>query len=139
MIDFEGRWIGNFSRGKTHHDTVLCQFAPHHVHVISGGNHYVVDVAAKSAVVAARDWIGASIFSHTANLLIVFDLSGAAAWQDGRRQWDIDQTGWWDGIRAVCEVGKEIHGEAYDPACDAWRSFRLEAETGHLLQGAWRS
>ncbi len=138
VIDFDGNWIGNFSKGKTSHDALFSQFAPHHAHVISGGNHYVIDVKNRSVVLVARDWLGASLFSQTANLVIVFDLTCASAYRESRRIWKTERIAW-DGIRSVSEVGNEIHGEAYDPISDTWEGFRLDAYMGSLIQAAYPS
>lgn len=134
VIDFHGNWIGNFSKGKTDYDALLlCQAAPDCAHVVSGGNHFVVDVGRKSAVLTARDWIGASIFSQGAGLVIVFDLTHATAYSGFRKLWESERIGW-DGIRSVSEVGAEVRGLAYDPFEDTWGSFTLDPATGKLGQ-----
>ena len=132
VIDFSGQWIGNFSKGKTDHDALFFSEAmPEGAHVISGGNHFIVDVAKKSAVLTARDWIGASIFCRREQLWIVFDLAHATAYRGCRKLWDSERIGW-DGIRAITEAGAVVRGEAYDPFEDRWLDFTLDPATGKL-------
>ncbi len=139
VIDFHGEWIGNFAKGKTDHNALLfAQCAPDHAHVISGGNHFVVDMKHKSAALTARDWIGASIFSRSQDLVIVFDLTHATAYRGSRKLWESNQIAW-DGIRSVSEVGAEVHGMAYDPFEDTWTSFVLDPATGKLGRGKYSS
>lgn len=139
VIDFDGEWIGNFAKGKTDCDALLfSQVVPDCAHVVSGGNHFVVDVARKSAVLTARDWISASIFSQSTGLVIVFDLTHATAYSGCRKLWESERIGW-DGIRSVSEVGAEVRGMAYDPFEDTWGSFTLDPATGKLGQGKYPS
>jgi hypothetical protein len=138
VVDFDGRWQGNFAKGKTGHDAVFAQFAPDYVHVISGGNYYIVDVVDRLADPVARDWIGASIFSRAANAVIVFDLMHAIAYQGRRRLWESERIAW-DGVRGVSEVGAEIHGKSYDPFGDTWIDFKLDPVTGKHAGGGYPS
>lgn len=139
VIDFHGEWIGSFAKGKTDHDALLfSQAAPDQAHVISGGNHFVVNVKCKSALLTARGWIGASIFSRSAGLAIVFDLTHATAYSGCQKIWESERIGW-DGIRSVSEVGAEVRGMAYDPFDDTWSSFTLDPATGKLGRGRYPS
>lgn len=134
VVDFDGAWTGNFAKGKTDHSAPWSQFAPDHVHVISGGNHYVVDVKRRSAASLTRVWVGASIFTDTTNFLIVFNLTHGTAYQGRRAVWESEQIAW-DGIRSVSESAGEVHGEAFDPHANAWARFTLDATTGRLAGG----
>lgn len=138
VVDFGGKWCGNFVRGKTRHDALYSQFTPDYVHVVSGGHHYIVDVAAKFVVPATRDWVGASIFSFSAGVVIVFDLTTATAYKGRSRIWESDRIAW-DFIGSVIEVGSEIHGEAYGPHDESIVRFKLDPLTGKHIGGGYPS
>ena len=136
VVDFDGRWTGNFIRGMTSYDALHDQFAPEAACIISGGRCYMIDVASEKLVCTFGDGIGYSTYNDETNSTILVDMTGVEAYRGALRLWQSDQI-FFEEFRSISTRSSVLSGEAYDPVEGRWMPFEIDLTTGEHRGGSY--
>ncbi|MBI3450466.1 MAG: hypothetical protein HY049_16310 [Acidobacteria bacterium] len=129
--------MGNFQRGGSGTDVVAVHPDCSQVVVVSRGQAYVVNPAARSAVTLRSNAI-TQLYRVDELRLLIFDQQGIryeALGPDGIR-WQTRRLSW-DGFRGIVVAGATLSGEAWNAIDHAWNSFSVNLHTGAAEGGAY--
>ncbi len=130
-------WVGNFQPGFGGYTGVFETFGEDCPVVIAEGAAYVVDTATRRSIEefgASIDWC---LELPGQSRLIFADGIGFEARDRNGVVWRSDRVSW-DGMRDLTLRDGKVHGFAYSPIDDDYKSFDLDLSTGKFGGGSYR-
>lgn len=129
-------WVGNFQPGLSGFSNAVLHPNGHSVVVISGGQAYLIDPAARTLISQFGGGISACIAVPSRSMLIMSDDIRLWALQPSGTAWKTERISW-DGIRSLTVSAVDIAGEAYDPMTNSWIAFTVGLDSGGLTGGSY--
>jgi len=129
------RWVGNFALSWKLPSGVHEQFGEHAILVVAGGDVFVVDAKAQTAVL---EFVCAKNIRFEADLdvfLITDDCYVAVLGRSGVK-WRSRRIAW-DGITDLERRGRSLHGLAFDIGEQPPVPFTIDLETGRVTGGSY--
>lgn len=137
FVDHNGNaWVGNFQPGLNSYNAVFAIFGEDRPVIIAGGGAYVVDVPSRKVIEefgGAIDWC---LEVREQARLIFADGIGFEARERNGVVWRSDRVSW-DGMRDLTHCDGKVHGYAYSPLDDDYKSFDLDLSTGIFSGGSY--
>ena len=137
FVDNNGNvWVGNFQPGLGSYTAVFDTFGKDRPVIIAGGGGYVVDVPSRKAVEEFGGAIEWCLELREGAWLVLADRTNFEARNREGVVWRSDRVSW-DGMRDLTHCDGKVHGYAYSPLDDNYKSFDLDLSTGRFRGGSY--